>query len=34
MAYRLNEAIYNADYNELERLLREEEIDPNDLGGS
>ena len=33
MANRLNEAIENNDYNELERLLREG-VDPNDLNGS
>jgi ankyrin repeat protein len=34
MAYRLNEAIENGDYYELERLLIEEKVDPNDLNGS
>lgn len=33
MAYRLNEAIYNGDYEHLERLLRDEKIDPNELNG-
>ena len=33
MAHRLNEAIENNDYTELERLLREG-VDPNDLNGS
>lgn len=34
MAYRLNEAIEYGDYYELERLLIEEKVDPNDLNGS
>ena len=33
MAYRLNQAIYNRDFNELERLLVDG-VDPNDLSGS
>ena len=33
MAYRLNEAIYDGDYEYLETLLKDEKIDPNELNG-